>query len=63
MKRAIAAVAERVVLAVDASKLDGGTEAGGVAVGLDWEQIDVLVTELDPADPRLVPYRDLADVR
>jgi DeoR family fructose operon transcriptional repressor len=58
VKRAIAAVADRVVLAVDATKLG----ARGVAVGLDWERIEVLVTELDPADERLAPYRELAEV-
>jgi DeoR/GlpR family transcriptional regulator of sugar metabolism len=47
------------VLAVDATKL--GRRA--VALGLEWEQVDVLVTELDPADARLDPYRDLVDLR
>lgn len=59
VKRSIAAGAAEVVLAVDATKL--GRRA--VALGLDWEQVDVLVTELDPADARLDPYRDLADLR
>ena len=36
---------DRVVLGVDASKL----AARGVAVGLDWDHIDVLVTELEPS--------------
>jgi len=45
-----------VVLAVDATKLGGR----GVAVGLEWEQVDILVTELDPGDPRVAAYRDLA---
>lgn len=58
VKRAIAANAERVVLAIDASKL--GRQA--VAVGLEWDQIDVLVTDLDPEDDRLAPYRDLAEL-
>lgn len=58
VKRAIAASAERVVLAVDASKLG----RGAVAVGLDWEQVDLLVTDLDPDDDRLAPYRELADL-
>lgn len=56
IKRAIAEVSDRVVLAVDASKLGGG----GVAVSLAWDQIDVLVTELDPADERLAAYQSLA---
>ncbi len=56
VKRSIAAHAGEVVLAVDSSKL-GGT---AFAVGLEWEQIDILVTELDRDDRRLEPYRDLA---
>ena len=59
VKRAIAAVADEVVLAVDASKLGGRA----VAVGLEWDRIDVLVTDLDPGDERLDPYRDLARLR
>ena len=51
MKRSIAAGAEQVVLAVDASKLGGRA----VAVGLEWDAIDLLVTDLDPADDRLDP--------
>lgn len=57
VKRAIAA--ERVVLAVDATKLD----RTAVALGLEWDRVDVLVTELDPADARLDAYRELADLR
>lgn len=58
VKRTLAAVADRVVLAVDAAKL--GTRA--VAVGLEWDQVDLLVTELDPTDDRLAPYRDVVAV-
>jgi len=54
VKRALAAVAEQVFLAVDSSKL--GERA--VAVSLDWDTITMLVTELDPTDVRLDPYRD-----
>jgi DeoR/GlpR family transcriptional regulator of sugar metabolism len=54
----LAGVADHVVLAVDAAKL--GTSA--VTVGLEWEQVDLLVTELDPADDRLDPYRDLVPI-
>ena len=53
MKRTFADAADRVVLAVDAAKLG----ARAVAVGLEWEQVDLLVTELDPGDDRLAPYR------
>jgi DeoR/GlpR family transcriptional regulator of sugar metabolism len=42
-----------VVLAVDHSKL--GSRADAKAFGLD--EIDLLVTDIDPADHRLNPYR------
>jgi DeoR family fructose operon transcriptional repressor len=58
VKQAFAAGAAEVVLATDHSKLGGR----GLAVALDWETIDILVTELDPDDPQLDPYRDLARV-
>jgi DeoR family transcriptional regulator, fructose operon transcriptional repressor len=58
VKRSIAEGADEVVLAVDSSKLGGHA----VAVGIDWDHVDRLVTELDPADPRLAPYRDLAQL-
>lgn len=56
VKLALARGADEVVLAVDSSKLD----SRAFAVGLDWERIDVLVTELDPDDDKLRPYRHLA---
>jgi DeoR family fructose operon transcriptional repressor len=58
VKRAIAASADEVVLAVDASKLDQRS----IAVGLDWDAIDVLVTDLSPRDERLKPFRSLVRV-
>ena len=58
VKRSLAAGAEHVVLAIDSSKLD----APGVAVGLEWDRIDILVTELDPGDERLAPYDPLARI-
>ena len=58
VKRALASAAEEVVVAVDASKLD----SRALAVGLDWDRIDLLVTELDPADDRLDPYRHLTRI-
>jgi len=54
VKRALASVAETVVLAVDSSKL--GERSMAVSVG--WERIAVMVTELDPGDVRLDPFRD-----
>lgn len=59
VKRAFVSVAAEMVLAVDSSKLS--TRATGVSVA--WDRIDVLVTELDPDDTRLDPYRDLAAIR
>jgi DeoR/GlpR family transcriptional regulator of sugar metabolism len=59
VKAAFAATADETVLLADSSKL--GQRA--IARALDWSTIDVLVTELDPQDPALDPYRDLAEVR
>ena len=47
------------VLAFDTSKLS----APGVAVGIAWDDIDVIVTDLDPDDERLTPFRHLAEIR
>lgn len=59
VKRALAAVSSELILAVDSSKL--GTRA--VALAVEWRQIDVLITELEPSDPALDPYRDLTEIR
>jgi len=59
VKRSMAAGAEEVVLAVDSTKLGGRA----VALGLEWDRVDVMVTELDPSDARLAPYRDLTRLR
>ena len=59
VKRAVAAGAAQVVLAADASKL--GSQAP--ALGLEWDRIDLLVTELDPLDARLDPFRELTELR
>jgi DeoR family transcriptional regulator, fructose operon transcriptional repressor len=53
-KLALADVAAEVVVAVDSSKL--GHRAAARA--LPPERVAVLVTELDPGDPRLDPYRE-----
>lgn len=58
VKRAMAAAADEVVLAVDSSKL----AARGFAVSIDWDRIDMLVTELPPSDARLQPFRGLAEL-
>ncbi len=58
VKLAMADVAAEVVLAVDSSKL--GQRAP--AAGLGSERVAILVTELDPDDPRLDPYRERWDL-
>jgi DeoR/GlpR family transcriptional regulator of sugar metabolism len=59
VKRAFATGAGEVVLAIDGSKLD----SRGAAVSVAWDAIDLLVTDLDPYDERLVPYRPLVELR
>lgn len=53
VKLALAAVSAEVVVAVDHSKLG----QHGPARCLELDRIDVLVTDLDPKDRRLAPYR------
>lgn len=55
VKRALAAHAHEIVLAADSTKLGHWS----VATALRWDRIDLLVTELDPGDPLLDPYREL----
>ena len=59
VKAAFAERSAEVVLLVDSSKLGGRA----VARALDWGTIDLLLTELDPADGRLDEYRDLVELR
>jgi DeoR/GlpR family transcriptional regulator of sugar metabolism len=54
VKLALADVAAEVVVAVDSSKLGQRAPARGLAP----ERVLVLVTELDPQDERLDPYRE-----
>ena len=58
VKIALAGSASEVVLAVDASKLGHRAPAQAFA----WDQVDLLVTDLAPRDPRLDPYRDHVDL-
>ena len=58
VKRAFCQTSNRIVVAVDHSKL--GTRAQ--ARVLDLEQIDLLVTDLDPLDHRLDGYRDQVEI-
>jgi DeoR family fructose operon transcriptional repressor len=55
VKRAFSRTSRRIVLALDHSKL--GTRAQ--ARMFTMEEIDILVTDLDPTDPRLEPYGDI----
>jgi DeoR family fructose operon transcriptional repressor len=59
VKRALAGVATDVILAADSSKL--GTRA--VALSVEWSNITLMVTELDPRDARLVRYREVVELR
>ncbi len=57
VKRAMAVAARTVVLCIDSTKLD----ARGVAVAIAWDDVDVLVTDLDPDDARIAHLRELVD--
>jgi DeoR family fructose operon transcriptional repressor len=59
VKLALADVAAEVVVAVDSGKLD----QRAAARGLGPDRVDVLVTELDPSDHRLDPYREHWEIR
>ena len=54
VKRAMIAVSDVVILAVDSSKLGSRS----IAVSTGWEHITTLVTDLDPGDSRLDPFRE-----
>lgn len=58
VKRAFGTTSGRVVLAVDRSKLDTRAQARMFALS----DVDLLVTELDPADGRLDDYRDAVEL-
>lgn len=58
VKRALASGAGRTVLAVDAGKLAGAAPA----LGLRWDVIDLLVTDLDPTDRRLEPFAGSVEI-
>jgi DeoR family transcriptional regulator, fructose operon transcriptional repressor len=59
VKRAFQRLSRELVLCVDSSKL--GQQ--GVAAGFALESVTVLVTELDPGDARLEPFRDQVEIR
>ncbi|HXH36555.1 MAG TPA: DeoR/GlpR family DNA-binding transcription regulator [Plantibacter sp.] len=55
VKSSMASAADRVILVVDSTKLQSHSRVRALATA----RIDTLVTELDPDDPRLDPYRPL----
>ncbi|KQQ03336.1 MULTISPECIES: DeoR/GlpR family DNA-binding transcription regulator [unclassified Rathayibacter] len=59
VKRVFVAASSETVLLVDSSKL----ERSALARALDWAAISVMVTELDPSDERLEPFRGLVELR
>jgi DeoR/GlpR family transcriptional regulator of sugar metabolism len=59
MKQSMAQASQRVIVAVDASKLSHRSSVRSI----DLAQVDLLVTECDPRDPRLDLYRDIVDLR
>jgi DeoR family fructose operon transcriptional repressor len=58
VKQALASGAGETVVLADSSKL--GQNAPVLA--LTWTAIDILVTDLEPADPRLDAFRDLVEI-
>jgi DeoR family fructose operon transcriptional repressor len=58
-KQAMATNAATTVVLIDSSKL----ERRSVARALEVREISVLITELDPRDDRLDPFREIADIR
>lgn len=59
MKQAMAQASQRVIMATDSTKLSQRSAVRSIALS----DIDLLVTELDPSDPRLETYRDLVELR
>jgi DeoR family fructose operon transcriptional repressor len=59
LKRRFARASAQVVLAVDHTKLGSRARARALA----WDEIDVLVTDLDPSDERLRPFADVVELR
>ena len=54
MKQAMVRASQHVVLAVDSTKLSQRSAVRALSL----DQIQTVVTELDPADSRLDPYRE-----
>jgi DeoR family fructose operon transcriptional repressor len=58
VKLAMAEVSSDIVVAVDSSKLGQRAPARALPI----ERIGILVTDLEPADPRLDPFRDRCEI-
>lgn len=58
VKREFAGAADETIVCVDSSKL----EQRDIAVCLAWSEVAIMVTELNPADARLAPFRDLVEL-
>lgn len=58
LKRTLVKQAESTVLLLDSSKLD----ARAVARSVSLEDVEFLVTELEPSDPRLDSYRNAVEI-
>jgi len=58
VKRAMGSVAGAVVVAVDSTKL----QSAALGHSFQWQRVDLLVTELDPIDLRLEPYREVVEL-
>lgn len=58
VKKLMAQLSDHVVMAVNSTKF----ETGSAARCLSWDQIDLMVTELDVNDKRLDPYRELVEL-
>jgi len=58
VKNLMAQLSDHVVMAVNSAKF----ETGSAARCLNWDQIDLMVTELDVTDKRLDPYRNLVEL-
>lgn len=59
VKHAFAGVARETVLCIDSTKLGDRS----VALGFALPDVSLMITELDPADARLDPYRGLVELR
>jgi DeoR/GlpR family transcriptional regulator of sugar metabolism len=59
VKRVFAAHSDETVVLADSTKLSRHATARALA----WDDISLLVTELEPDDERLAPFRGLVDIR